>query len=185
MPVARPDPAPRTYPASVSLHRRINGGPAVAAGTSSIADVESWLLTDALGEEDVLPFFEQLCWRLVAAGLPLDRASLHVGTLHPQLFGFGWNWNRVDGLCDEVRVAEAALANLKTGGHLVIVDFWDQRDLHPVFAAGLKRWLAMFHVHYRPEVHDALAALGTTGRADVTFESVAKRYAYIASLRKR
>jgi len=80
---------------------------------------------------------------------------------------------------------EAALANLKTGGHLVIVDFWDQRDLPPVFAAGLKRWLAMFHVHYRPEVHDALAALGTTGRADVTFESVAKRYAYIASLRKR
>jgi len=80
---------------------------------------------------------------------------------------------------------EAALANLKTGGHLVIVDFWDQRDLPPVFAAGLKRWLAMFHVHYRPEVHDALAAVGTTGRADVTFESVAKRYAYIASLRKR
>ena len=111
MPVARPDPAPRTYPASVSLHRRADGGPAVARGTSSIADVESWLLTDALGEEDVLPFFEQLCWRLVAAGLPLDRASLHVGTLHPQLYGFGWNWNRVDGLCDEVRVAEAALAN--------------------------------------------------------------------------
>lgn len=111
MPVARPDPAPRTYPASVSLHRRADSGPAVAAGTASVADVESWLLTDALGEEDVLPFFEQLCWRLVAAGLPLDRASLHVGTLHPQLYGFGWNWNRVDGLCDEVRVAEAALAN--------------------------------------------------------------------------
>lgn len=111
MPVARPDPAPRTYPASVSLHRRAAGGPAVADGTASIADVEAWLLADALGEEDVLPFFEQLCWRLVAAGLPLDRASLHVGTLHPQLYGFGWNWNRVDGLCDEVRVAEAALAN--------------------------------------------------------------------------
>lgn len=111
MPVARPDPAPRTYPASVSLHRRADGGPAVAAGTASVDDVEGWLLTDALREEDVLLFFEQLCWRLVAAGLPLDRASLHVGTLHPQLFGFGWNWNRVDGLCDEVRVAEAALAN--------------------------------------------------------------------------
>lgn len=83
----------------------------MAAGTASVDDVEGWLLTDALGEEDVLLFFEQLCWRLVAAGLPLDRASLHVGTLHPQLFGFGWNWNRVDGLCDEVRVAEAALAN--------------------------------------------------------------------------
>lgn len=80
---------------------------------------------------------------------------------------------------------EAAMANLKSGGQLVIVDFWDQRELPPIFAAGLKRWLAMFHVHYRPEVHDALAALGTAGRADVTFESVAKRYAYIASLRKR
>jgi len=80
---------------------------------------------------------------------------------------------------------EAAMANLKTGGHLVIVDFWDQKDLPGVFAAGLKKWLSLFHVHYRPEVHDALAALGTAGRADVTFESVQKRYAYIASLKKR
>ena len=80
---------------------------------------------------------------------------------------------------------EAAMANLKTGGHLVIVDFWDQKDLPGVFAAGLKKWLSMFHVHYRPEVHDALAELGTSGRAEVAFESVAKRYAYIASLRKR
>jgi S-adenosylmethionine-diacylgycerolhomoserine-N-methlytransferase len=80
---------------------------------------------------------------------------------------------------------EAAMANLKTGGHLVIVDFWDQKDLPGVFAAGLKKWLSLFHVHYRPEVHDALEALGTSGRADVTFESVNKRYAYIASLKKR
>ena len=80
---------------------------------------------------------------------------------------------------------DAAMAALRPGGHLLIVDFWDQKDLPGVFAAGLKRWLAMFHVHYRPEVHDALAALGTSGRADVAFESVAKRYAYIASLTKR
>jgi S-adenosylmethionine-diacylgycerolhomoserine-N-methlytransferase len=80
---------------------------------------------------------------------------------------------------------EAAMANLKTGGHLLIVDFWDQRELPAVFAAGLKRWLSLFHVHYRPEVHDALAALGTSGRGDVTFDSVARRYAYIASIRKR
>ena len=49
----------------------------------------------------------------------------------------------------------------------------------------VKKWLSLFHVHYRPEVHNALAALGTSGRADVTFESVKKRYAYIASLKKR
>jgi S-adenosylmethionine-diacylgycerolhomoserine-N-methlytransferase len=80
---------------------------------------------------------------------------------------------------------EAALAAVKPGGRLLIVDFWDQQDLPAVFAAGLKRWLAMFHVHYRPEVHAALADLGRSGRADVAFESVARRYAYIATVTKR
>jgi S-adenosylmethionine-diacylgycerolhomoserine-N-methlytransferase len=80
---------------------------------------------------------------------------------------------------------DAALAALKPGGRLLIVDFWDQGDLPGLFAAGLKRWLALFHVHYRPEVHAALADLGQSGRADVTFESVARRYAYIATITKR
>jgi len=79
---------------------------------------------------------------------------------------------------------EAALANLKPGGEMLIVDFWDQNDLPRWFAAGLKRWLSLFHVHYRPEVHEALTELGASGRAEVTFESVANRYAYIATVRK-
>jgi S-adenosylmethionine-diacylgycerolhomoserine-N-methlytransferase len=80
---------------------------------------------------------------------------------------------------------EAALANLKPGGKLLIVDFWDQADLPRLFAAGLKKWLSLFHVHYRPEVHDALVTLGLSGRADVTFESVYRRYAYIATVTKK
>ena len=80
---------------------------------------------------------------------------------------------------------EAAMDNLRPGGALLIVDFWDQKDLPGWFAAGLKKWLSLFHVHYRPEVHDALVELGRSGRADVTFESVANRYAYIATLIKR
>lgn len=80
---------------------------------------------------------------------------------------------------------DAALDNLRPGGRLLIVDFWDQRDLPGWFAAGLKRWLSLFHVHYRPEVHDALVEIGRSGRADVEFESVARRYAYIATLTKR
>jgi len=79
---------------------------------------------------------------------------------------------------------DAALAALRPGGALMIVDFWDQKDLPAWFAAGLKRWLALFHVHYRPEVHDALTALGASGRAEVSFASVARRYAYIATVRK-
>jgi len=79
---------------------------------------------------------------------------------------------------------DAAMASLRPGGTLLIVDFWDQKDLPRVFAAGLKKWLAMFRVHYRPEVHDAIVALGRSGRGEVEFESVARRYAYIASIRK-
>jgi S-adenosylmethionine-diacylgycerolhomoserine-N-methlytransferase len=80
---------------------------------------------------------------------------------------------------------EAALANLKPGGRMLIVDFWDQAGLPRFFAAGLKRWLAMFHVEYRPAVLEAVEALGRGGRADVTIESVARRYAYIATVVKR
>ena len=80
---------------------------------------------------------------------------------------------------------EAALENLKPGGRMLIVDFWDQRDLPRAFAAALRRWLSLFHVEYRPEVHAALEALGRSGRADVRFESVARRYAYIATVIKR
>ena len=109
MPLPRPDPSPRTYPPSVTLWRRARGGPAVAPAGTTMAGVEDWLLKDALGQDDLLLLYESFVWRLVASGMPLDRASLHVGTLHPQLFGFAWNWARADGLCDEVQVEEAVL----------------------------------------------------------------------------
>ena len=57
----------------------------------------------------MLALFEELAWRLAAASLPVDRLSLHIGTLHPQIIGFGWNWSRDDGLCDEIKVGEGAL----------------------------------------------------------------------------
>ena len=79
---------------------------------------------------------------------------------------------------------DAALANVRTGGVILIVDFWDQKDLPAFFATGLKRWLSLFHVHYRPEVHEALVEVGKSGRGEVSFESVARRYAYIATIRK-
>jgi adenylate cyclase len=104
-----PDPAPRRYPPAVSLVARSAGGRGLVPGEQSFQDIEDWLLADAGRVETLLSLFEGFVWRLVAAGLPLDRASLHVGTLHPQLRGFAWNWVFADGLCDEVQVNEAAL----------------------------------------------------------------------------
>ncbi len=108
MPAPLLDPSPRNYPRGVTLMRRALRGPAAAPAATTADDIEAWLLDDALREDDMLPLAESLWWRMVAAGLPLDRASLHVGTLHPQLVGFGWNWERADGICDEVRVSERA-----------------------------------------------------------------------------
>lgn len=111
MPAASLDPAPRRYSPGVALLRRSDRGAAAAPIATTVSDVEAWLLSDAMSEDDLLPLFEALAWRLAAAGLSLDRASLHIGTLHPQLYGFAWNWSRLDGLCDELKVPEAALGS--------------------------------------------------------------------------
>ena len=96
------DPAPRSYPDFVHLLGRESHGEAAAGTTSSFADLEEWLLGDAINENNMLSLTESLAWRMVAAGLPIVRATIHVGTLHPQLTGFGWTWNKLDGLCDEI-----------------------------------------------------------------------------------
>lgn len=110
MPAAPIDPFPRTYPPAVTLVRRLAPDVRlVSVEPETVDDIEAWLLGDAMRVDDLLALFASLVSRLVSIGLPLDRASLHVGTLHPQLFGFAWNWNRADGLFDEVRVDSASL----------------------------------------------------------------------------
>ena len=104
MPPIYLDPAPRSYPDFVHLLGRANRGEAAAGTTSTFADLEDWLLGEAINETDMLSLTESLAWRMVAAGLPIVRATIHVGTLHPQLTGVGWSWNKLDGLCDEIVV---------------------------------------------------------------------------------
>ena len=77
----------------------------------------------------------------------------------------------------------AAMANLVPGGVILIVDHWDQRDLPTAFSAGLRAWFFGRQAAEWPEVHQALVELGRSGRADVRIESVARRYAYLATVR--
>lgn len=100
------DPSPRTYPPSITLRARAARGRSAAPAVQDAAAIEAWLLGDAIRIGSLLPLFEEFVWRMVAAGLPLDRAGLHVGTLHPLLVGFTWSWSIVDGLCDEIQVSE-------------------------------------------------------------------------------
>ena len=80
---------------------------------------------------------------------------------------------------------EAAFINLKQGGELLIVDFWDQGDLPTVFARGLKKWLSLFHVHYRPELNKAISAMTEQKGCTVEFKSIHRRYAYLATVTKK
>ncbi len=80
---------------------------------------------------------------------------------------------------------DAALANLKRGGAFYVVDFWDQAGWPRWFRGLLKFWLDLFHVHYRPELLDHLQQLDAQGVGKLTLQSVAGRYAYLATFRKR
>ncbi|RJF74072.1 adenylate/guanylate cyclase domain-containing protein [Rhodopseudomonas palustris] len=102
-----PRDAVRVYPPGVTIVRRSQRGRSCAPDILTIEELQRWLLLEASRERELLLTFEALLWRMNAAGLPIDRATLHIGTLHPQLLGFAWNWRSSDGLCDEVQVQQS------------------------------------------------------------------------------
>ncbi len=63
-----------------------------------------WLIGAARQQPDSGAILRELSRRLVDAGVPLCRTSLHIRTLHPQLFAAGFYWQRG---AAEVRVSEA------------------------------------------------------------------------------
>ncbi|MTI44501.1 adenylate cyclase [Roseibium hamelinense] len=104
------DPSPRSYPKNVLLCARSERAASCAPAVQSFEDVKGWLLHDAMRIDDLMLLFEEFLWRCRAAGLPIDRSTLHVGTLHPRMVGLAWNWNAADGLCDEVAAFAGALS---------------------------------------------------------------------------
>jgi S-adenosylmethionine-diacylgycerolhomoserine-N-methlytransferase len=79
---------------------------------------------------------------------------------------------------------ENALANLKAGGELFIVDFYDQRDLPAPFRRFLRWWLAKFHVQFWPELIPYLETMESDGSYEVTTRPLFRRYSFMASVRK-
>lgn len=80
-----------------------------APGKLSTAEVERWLVYDAGKQRELLLVYEEFAWRMVAAGLPIDRSGLYIETLHPLLRGFAWTWRRSDGSCDELKVRRGVI----------------------------------------------------------------------------
>ncbi len=63
-----------------------------------------WLMSGAAALAGPAELLDGVIARLVAAGQPIERATLLMSTLHPQLVGITANWRGDLGLCDEVEV---------------------------------------------------------------------------------
>ncbi|MCD2184980.1 hypothetical protein [Rhizobium sp. GN54] len=59
------DPAPRAYLATLALMRRSAGGRSLAPEHLTIAEVEAWLLDDAVQIPNLITLFEAFVWRMV------------------------------------------------------------------------------------------------------------------------
>jgi S-adenosylmethionine-diacylgycerolhomoserine-N-methlytransferase len=83
-----------------------------------------------------------------------------------------------------LRAVDAALASVRPGGSVHIVDFWDGRGLPSVLRGLLARWLALFGVEHRDELEEHLRDLARRGEGSLALEPLAGRYAFLARFRK-
>lgn len=78
-----------------------------------------------------------------------------------------------------------ALENLKPGGNLYIVDFYDGKDLPAWFRKLLKAWLQLFHVAFPKELIPYLKSLEKQDAGKLNVKSVARSYAFVAEFQKK
>ena len=77
---------------------------------------------------------------------------------------------------------DTALANLRDGGSLYVVDFWDLGGYPMAARVGIKWWLGLFHVIPEPKQIDYLEELSGKVHGRLTLHSIKRRYAYVAEL---
>ena len=79
---------------------------------------------------------------------------------------------------------ENALKNLKPGGEMYIVDFYDQKDLPAAFQKLLQGWLRKFHVQFWDDLMPHLESLESIGLGRLTITPLFCRYSFIAKFEK-
>ena len=66
--------------------------------------IDRWVLGEGPQIDSDVELFDELCWRLVGDGVPLSRATLYMGTLHPLIRGVGVRWLRELNVIEEFRI---------------------------------------------------------------------------------
>lgn len=75
-----------------SPRREIAGGSDSAPDADAVTRIAGWLLDEGRFLDDNGEVLAECCDRLAAAGLPLDRVSLHTRALHPRYRGVSRVW---------------------------------------------------------------------------------------------
>jgi adenylate cyclase len=91
------DPRPRFVsvdPQLVPTIEVIERPPAERPTHDTLEGIAEWLVGPARRVPSGLRAFDEFSWRMLAAGLPLFRVTLHVSTLHPQYLGATFVWFR-------------------------------------------------------------------------------------------
>src|SRR6516164_3758599 len=66
--------------------------------------IDRWILSEGPHIESHVELFDELCWRLLGEDLPLWRATLYAGTLHPLIRGIGARWLRDLRVVEDFRI---------------------------------------------------------------------------------
>jgi adenylate cyclase len=169
-------PAPASLPAGAERRHLVTAevikrAPAERPAHDTIEAIAAWLIGGARRVPSALQVFDEFAWRLLAAGLPLLRATLHSPTLHPQYLGTTFIWWRTTGqteqilvehgFVDEVPYQDNPVRRVSVGGEIlrrrldVPNDELDFAVLHELKAAGGTDYFAlpMPSAHGRSYVH--------------------------------
>ena len=125
----------------------------------SLDAIAEWLVGPARRIESGVRALDEFAWRMLAAGLPLLRVTLHVSTLHPQYLGAAFTWFRTTGqsvlrmvaheLADSIRYEDNPVLRVGLGGETLrrrievadaVLDF---PILHDLKAQGATDYLAL------------------------------------------
>src|SRR5215472_1933660 len=75
----------------------------------SLEAIADWVVGPARRHARGIEVFDEFAWRMLAAGIPLLRLTLHASTLHPQFLGTTFTWWRTTGQTVQVLIGHEIL----------------------------------------------------------------------------
>jgi len=98
-------PPNRIDPRLLHLREVVERPEAERPVADTIENILEWLTGPAQRIDSASRAFDEFAWRLLAAGLPVLRVTLHAGTLHPQYLGATYTWWRTEARTTVVMVS--------------------------------------------------------------------------------